>query len=89
MRKRLNLKTAFAGKVNVSCLAGVSKLTLCETVQNREFRRIEAHGLADHGFYEVRPCVSGDRNSKPPIGAARLEPAKTSIFHAANAFGST
>jgi hypothetical protein len=57
-------------------------------VQNREFRRIEVPGLADHEFCEVRPCVSGDRNSKLPIGAARPEPAKTSIFRAANAFGS-
>ena len=49
-------------------IGAVSKLTLCETAPTGELPRIEALGLADHGFYEFRLCVSEDRNSALPIG---------------------
>ena len=54
-------------------------------VQNREFRRIEVPGLADHEFCEVRPCVSGDRNSKLPIGGNSRVLAMKNIFRVATA----
>jgi hypothetical protein len=69
-------------------LAFVPKPTLRETVQPCELPRIEAPGSTDRGFYEFRPCVSGGKNSKLPIGGTGQASATTSIFRAANAYGS-